>query len=523
MQPITATEQAIHTLVSKLIAADPVASEQNPLAHLSDVAVMTLVSDFFQSGVEVNSAVDPALEPNQPADDIDWFADGLLWLDYLLARIDDLIIGQLNAIIHHPRFQRLESSWRSLDSLVDCASGRHNVKIRFLDITWAEVGKDVNRALEFDQSQLFQKVYSEEYDTPGGEPYGVLIADYEITHKPNPNHRYDDIPTLERLAEVAAAAFSPILINAAPELFGLDGVYDYLTHPFSIGAVFKEQEYAKWHALRNHPDARFVGITLPRVLLRKPYTLGLEDFGGLVYDERRALRDSTNYLWGGANVAIAKVLIREYDEVGWFAHIRGAPRDQLSGGIVNQLAVDHFKVGPGETDFKPSTDVIISDEREKELADLGFIAACQCYDLPLLAFHSMPSIFRNRDFTSARVNADERVASSLQYVLCGARFAHYIKVMMRDKIGSYSRASDCAKVLQKWLNSYTVMQEDADWHLQSRYPLRKALVEVFDNPETPGEYWANILLQPHYQADSLVSDLYLTTELTGARRGQYAQ
>ncbi|PID43883.1 MAG: type VI secretion system contractile sheath large subunit [Gammaproteobacteria bacterium] len=518
MQPVTSIEQAVQSLVGKLIASDSEASQQDSLAYYTDDAVLALVADFFQTGKGSDSGVEMSPEEGRLSEK-DRFEDCLLWLDYLLSRIDDLIIGQVNAIIHHPVFQRLESSWRNLESLVDCASGRNNVKIRFLDITWAEITKDVNRAMEFDQSQLFHKVYSEEYDTPGGEPYGVLIADYEISHRPGPKHRYDDVPTLKCLSEIAGAAFSPILINASPELFGLDGAFDYLTHAFSLESVFREQEYAEWQTLRNHPDARFMGITLPRVLLRKPYTVRLDDFGGLIYDERRGLSDSSKYLWGGANMAVAKVLIREFSDIGWFSHIRGAPRDQLSGGIVNELVVDYFRVGPDETDFKPGTDVVITDERERELADQGFIAACQCYDLPLLAFHSMPSIFRNREFTSSRVNADERVASSLQYLLCGSRFAHYIKIMMRDKIGSYTRASDCASMLQKWLNGYTVMQEDADWYLQSRYPLRKALVEVFDNPEKPGEYWAEILLQPHYQADSLRSDLHLTTELTGARRG----
>ncbi len=496
------SEQAVIQLVNKLVSSQ----EHSSLSHLADEAVLVLVNQFF------GAAAVP-----EGGGERDWMDDCFCWIDYVIARIDELIIDQVNAILHHAKFQRLEASWRSLESLVDCAFGTKNIKIRFLDISWSEIGKDVNRALEFDQSQLFQKIYSEEYDTPGGEPYGVVIADYEVSHKPNPKHRYDDVPTLERLAEIASAAFSPLLINASPELFGMDEAFDYLTHPFALTPIFREQEYMKWRSLRNHPDARFLGITLPRVLVREPHTMRAEAFGGIVYDERRSLKKSSDYLWGGANIAVAKVLIREFAEVGWFAHIRGAPRDQLSGGIVHQVIVDHFGVGPRDTDYKPCTDVIITDDRERELAELGFIAACQTYDLPLMAFHSMPSIFKNRDFTSSRVNADERVASSLQYVLCGARFAHYIKVMMRDKIGSYTRASDCAKMLQKWLNNYTVMQEDADWYLQSRYPLRKAQVEVHDNQEKPGEYWANIMLQPHYQADSLVSELHLTTELAGAR------
>ncbi|ARU58820.1 type VI secretion system protein [Oleiphilus messinensis] len=441
-----------------------------------------------------------------------------LWLDRSLALIDSLITEQVNEIIHNSVFQRLEASWRSLQTLVYTSYGRKGVKVRFLDISWSEITKDVNRAVEFDQSQLFQKVYSEEFDTPGGEPYGVIVADYDVAHKPFPGHRFDDIPTLERLAEIASASFSPILLNAAPELFGLERDFDYIVQPFTLHSVFKESEYIRWNRLRDHPDARFMGITLPRVLLRAPYTVRFSGRDGFIYEERSSLSSRKQYLWGGANFALARILVREFSEAGWFAHIRGVPRDQLTGGLVNDPLVDYFQVGPTKDDHKPSVDVILTDERERELSDLGFIPICQCYDLPLLAFHSTPSIFRNRDFADASARANERVASSLQHVLCGSRFAHYIKVMIRDKIGSYTRAVDCGKMIQRWLNTYTVTQEDSDWTIQARYPLRKAVVEVKDNEEKPGSYWASIQLQPHYQADSLVSELHLTTELTSGGR-----
>jgi type VI secretion system protein ImpD len=189
----------------------------------------------------------------------------------------------------------------------------------------------------------------------------------------------------------------------------------------------------------------------------------------------------------------------------------------MSGGLVSDSVVDSFQLGV-IADYKPSVDVLIADDRERELSDMGFIPLCQCYDLPFQAFHSTPSIYKNRDFTDKHVRADERVASSLQHVLCGARFAHYIKVMIRDKIGSYTRAQDCGSMIQRWLDAYTVSQEDADWQMQARFPLRKALVSVSEIPDKPGAYWADIQLQPHYQADSLVSELHLTTELSGGGR-----
>jgi len=442
--------------------------------------------------------------------------DFWLWVNKTIAEIDNKIIGQLNAIIHHPKVIQLESSWRSLFDLVNFSLGRKNIKIRVLDINWSEISKDVNRAVEFDQSQLFQKVYSDEFDIPGGEPYGTLIADFSVSHKPSPNHRYDDVPTVERLAEIAAAAFSPLLINAAPQLFGLDD-FDLLTQPINFHDIFQESEYQAWNRLRTHSDTRFLGITLPRVLLRAPYSIKIDAIGGIRYTESSAHESKKNYVWGKANFALAKVLIREFSEVGWFSHIRGVPRDKLAGGVVPALMVDYFSTDKQPVADKPIADIIISDNKERELSELGFIPFCQCYDLAMGAFHTTPSLHKPKVYDDQQITINEKVASSLQHVLCGSRFAHYIKVMARDKIGSYVRADECTSLIQNWLNEYTVAQEDAEWQMQAKYPLRNAQVDVKESPDKPGAYWVSIDLQPHYQADNLVSELHLTTELTPPR------
>jgi len=442
--------------------------------------------------------------------------DFWLWVNKIIAEIDTKITTQLNAILHHPKVIQLESTWRSLFDLVDFSLGRKNIKIRVLDINWAEITKDVNRAAEFDQSQLFQKVYSDEFDIPGGEPYGTLIADFSVSHKPSPEHRYDDVPTVERLGEIAAASFAPLLINAAPQLFGLDD-FDQLTQPVNFHDIFQEAEYRAWNRLRTHSDARFLGITLPRTLLRTPYTIKIDTVGGIRYEESTAHASKNNYVWGNANFSLAKVLIREFSEVGWFSHIRGIPRDKLAGGVVPDLTVDYFSTDKKPIADKPIADIIISDNKERELSELGFIPFCQCYDLPMGAFHTTPSLHKPKVYDDRQVTINEKVASSLQHVLCGSRFAHYIKVMARDKIGSYVRADECASLIQNWLNEYTVAQEDAEWQMQAKYPLRNAKVDVKESPDKPGSYWVDINLQPHYQADSLVSELHLTTELTPPR------
>lgn len=442
--------------------------------------------------------------------------DFWLWVNVAIAETDKKIQNQLNEILHHPKLIELESSWRSLFDLVNFSLGRKSTKIRVFDVKWSEITKDVNRAVEFDQSQLFQKIYSDEFDIPGGEPYGTLIADFNIAHKANNEHRYDDVPTLERLAEIASASFSPLLINASPELFGLDN-FDKLTQPINFSDIFKESEYTAWNRLRAHSDTRFLGVTLPRVLLRTPYSLEIDSIGGIRYAESDASASKKHYVWGKANFALAKVLIREFSEVGWFSHIRGVHRDKFAGGVVPDLTVDFFATDKNELANKPISDVIISDNKERELSELGFIPFCQCYNLPMGAFHTTPSLHKPKIYEKREITINEKVASSLQHVLCGSRFAHYIKVMARDKIGSYVREDECTSLIQNWLNEYTVSQEDAEWQMQAKYPLRKAAVSVKENPNKPGSYWVNIDLQPHYQADSLVSELHLTTELTPPR------
>jgi type VI secretion system protein ImpD len=444
---------------------------------------------------------------------IDWDLI-VLWLQRAIAQIDNLIIKQLNNILHHEKFQDLERAWRSLFDLIIYASGRKLVKVRVLDINWSEITKDVNKSVEFDQSQLFQKIYSEEYDVPGGEPYGVIVLDFEISHKPFKGHSFNDVSTLEHLAEIGAASFSPMLINAAPELFELDS-FEQLSYPIRLRQIFAEADYIAWNRFREHPDTRFMGITLPRVILRRPYNLTVAPHGGILFSEKSALEKEDNYLWGYANFALAKVLIREFTDVGWFSHIRGMLRDHQAGGVVDSLIADFYTTDANYIAFKPVVEAVFSDERERSLSELGFIPLCQCYDVPMAVFYSTPSIHSPKTYTDRGANNNAKLSAMLQHVLCGSRFAHYIKIMTREMIGSVKRAEECQRQLQAWLNQYVTSQEDSDWYMQARYPLREASVEVKDVPDKPGSFWTAIHLRPHYQADRLVSELHLTTEVSG--------
>ncbi|WP_444993977.1 type VI secretion system contractile sheath large subunit [Aliikangiella sp. IMCC44359] len=430
-----------------------------------------------------------------------------------ISSIDHKINDQLNEIIHHPKLQKLESSWRGLEYLVKEANSAKNTKIKLLDVSWAEVVKDMSRAIEFDQSQLFQKVYSEEYGTPGGEPYGVLLGDYEISHKISKKHPYDDISTLESLAEVAAAAFTPFIAAASCELFGLDD-FSALGSPLRLEFVFAQKEYIKWRAFRNKVDSRFIGLTLPRMSMRLPYRTTPGSYKGIFFYEKTAQSDNKNCLWGNACYAFGGILLREFKNVGWFGHIRGVPRNQIGGGLVTNLVKNHFNTDPSDIIYKPFTEVIITDTLEREMSDLGFMPFCQCYDTPFAAFYSNQSVQKPPKFSSKEANINAKLSTMLQHILCASRMAHYIKVIIRDKVGSFMSASDCEAYIGKWIYKYTTGREDMDWEEQARFPLRDALVKVKEHPAKPGEYLCSIQLRPHYQLDQMISELELVTELT---------
>lgn len=423
-----------------------------------------------------------------------------------IALLDEDINLLLNQIIHHKKFQALESAWRGLWSLVIQGDGVRFFKLKLLDISWQEVTRDVDRAIEFDQSQLFQKIYSEEYGSPGGEPYGTIITDFRVSHRLAPN---DDIATLAGLASIGAAAFAPIILSTSPEIFGLDD-FSGLGLPLQLDNIFSQKEYIRWHSLREHPDSRFIGLTLPYILMRAPYRKSPGSYKGVYFEEK--LEKKSDYLWGSASYGFARVLIREFAQIGWFGHIRGVPRDRSGGGLVQNLITDTFNSDVSECGFKPVTDVVISDKLERQISILGFIPLCQCHSLPLAAFYNNPSI-QSLPPTHDVSETDTRLSGMMQHVLCASRIAHYIKVMIRDKVGSFVTAEECERYLQEWLFKYTTGNEDLEWEEQARFPLKEAQVAVNEHPEKPGQFTCIIRLAPHYQLDQLVSELELVTEL----------
>ncbi|MBS0182958.1 MAG: type VI secretion system contractile sheath large subunit [Nitrospira sp.] len=419
-----------------------------------------------------------------------------------IADIDRLLTAQLNAIMHAPEFQKLEGAWRGLHYLVMQSETSSMLKLRVLNISKKELAKDLEKAAEFDQSALFKKVYEEEYGTFGGAPYGALVGDYEFGRNPM------DIGLLEKISNVAAAAHAPFLAAADPGLMGLESFTD-LPNPRDLAKKFETPDYAKWKSFRESEDSRYVGLTLPRVLMRLPYgpdTVPVETFN---FKEDVDGTDHSKYLWGNAAYAMATRLTDSFAKYGWCATIRGVE----GGGKVEGLPTHTFSTDDGEIAMKCPTEIAITDRREKELADLGFIPLVHCKGTDYAAFFGAQSSQKPKKYDTDAANANARLSTQLQYLFAMSRFAHYLKAIMRDKIGSFMTRKECEVYLNRWISNYVVSSEDAGMELKAKHPLKEARVEVADIPGKPGCYRAVCFLKPHFQLDELTISLRLVAEL----------
>ena len=424
-------------------------------------------------------------------------------LDARVAELDRMISAQLSAVMHAPEFQKLERSWTGLRYLVSNSSTSATQQIRMMNATKKELVKNFQSALEFDQSVMFKKVYEEEFGTFGGAPYGTLIGDFEITRQP------EDIYFLEQMSHVAAASHAPFITAASPELFGIE-TYSDLGKPRDLAKVFDTAEYAKWKAFRESEDARYVGITLPRFLGRLPFNpadgMTVEGFN---FVEDVDGTDHQKYLWCNAAYAFATKLTAAFEDFGWCAAIRGVE----GGGLVSDLPSHTFKTDEGEVALKCPTELAVTDRREKELSDLGFISLVHCKNTAYAAFFGAQSAQKARKYANEAANANAVLSSQLQYIFAVSRIAHYMKAMMRDKIGSFSAASSVEEFLNRWLTQYVLLDDNASQEQKAQFPLREASVQVSEVPGRPGVYRAVSFLRPHFQLDELSVSLRLVAEL----------
>jgi type VI secretion system ImpC/EvpB family protein len=431
-----------------------------------------------------------------------------------VARIDELLNNQLNAILHHAAFQKLEAAWRGLKFLVDSVPEGANVKVRMLNVSWKEVVRDQERAIEFDQSQLFRKVYNDEFGMPGGEPFGMLVGNYDVCHRPYPDHPTDDLSALRGVAGVAAAAFAPFVCGIDPRFLELDSFAE-LEMPLDLERTFDQLDYLKWRAFREIEDARFVGLALPRVVYRRPYGDVPGATHGFNFREDASAADRSGYLWGSPVFAMASCAVRAFAETNWLADLRGIRPDAVNGGRVVGLPAIGYGTGSAETP-RSVTDAHLTDLREKELSDLGFIPLCHVPGTAEAAFYTTPSAQKPPTFAEATATANARLSAMLHYVLCASRFAHYLKVMIRDQVGSFASAGEIEDRLGKWLSGFVIGNDDASSEQRAKYPLREANVRVREMEGKPGSFQCVVYLRPHFQLDQLSAGIRLTTQLTTA-------
>jgi len=434
-------------------------------------------------------------------------------LDRDITTIDALIGVQLDAILHHPRVRRLEGSWRGLAWLTGGVDAGSKVKVKVLNLSWADLCRDLERAAEFDQSHTFRRIYEDEFGTPGGEPFGVLAIDHEVRHRPAAGAPTDDISALASLGGVAAAAFAPVVLAASPALLQVDG-FEELAMVADPAAPLRGAEYERWRSLARRDDSRFVGVALPRLLAREPWTDDPGRADGFRY--REYAPDVQSRVWMSASFGFAAVVARAFAKYGWPADVRGAESDRLGGGIVSGLAAEPFHTDPDHVWVRPSLDVVLTDRQERSLVDVGLIPLTALPFAEEAVFGSAGSLQAPARFlgrTAAAADANARLSAQLNSMLCVSRFAHCLKMRGREMVGSFRTAGEIERQLQDWLSGYVNVSESAGPELRAKYPLVDASVSVRELPSKPGVFGCVIHLQPQFQLEGVSAAFRLVTEL----------
>jgi type VI secretion system protein ImpC len=419
-----------------------------------------------------------------------------------IAQIDALVSAQLNEVMHHPEMQKLEATWRGLKYLLSQSETSEMLRIKILNVSKKELWKDLDSANEFDQSALFKKVHDEGYGVFGGAPFSALLGDYEF------GRGGQDIDLLEKISGVAAAAHAPFMTAASADMFNLES-FSQLDAPRALSSTFDSTEYAKWKAFRQTEDSRYVALTCPRILMREPYGTATKPVEAFDYEEAVDGRNHDHYLWGNAAWALGARVTTAFAQYGWCAMIRGVE----SGGLVDGLPVHNFRTDSGDIAMKCPTEAQITDRREKELADLGFAALVHQKDTPNACFFSVQSAQKPKLYSTDAATANSRISAQLPYIFAVSRFAHYLKVMMRDKLGGYMSKADAQLYLNNWIANYVVGNDTAPVEVKAKRPLREARIDVSEMPGKPGAYRAVAFLRPHFQLDELSVSMRLVAEL----------
>lgn len=454
-------------------------------------AVSTLVTEALKDGSTIKGDVIDTIEE-------------------MIARIDQKLTAQMNAIIHAKEFQQIESAWRGLKYLVYNSETDSNLKIRVMNVSKNELYRTLRLYpdAKWDQSPLFKQIYEYEFGQLGGQPFGCLIGDYHFSHLPT------DVQLLRDLSKIAGSAHAPFIAGADPTLMGMDS-WNELSNPRDIGKVFDTPEYAAWKGLRDQDNSRYVGLCMPRVLARLPYGAKSEPVEEFAFEEDTDGHKGENYGWMNAAYAMAVNINRAFKEYGWCTRIRGVE----SGGEVMNLPTHVFPTDDGGVDLKCPTEIAISDRREHELAKNGLIPLIHRKNTDKAAFIGAQSLYRPKKYFGEKgvdATASDNLSARLPYMFAVSRFAHYLKCMVRDKIGSMKEKDELTRWLQSWINEYVdanpALSNEAT---KARKPLAAASVEVIPNEENPGYYNARFMLRPHYQLEGMDIGLSLVSRLPG--------
>jgi type VI secretion system protein ImpC len=426
-----------------------------------------------------------------------------------ITAIDATVSKQLAAIMHTPEFQKLEGTWRGLSYLVMNSETSEMLKIRVFNCSKKELQKDLEKAIEFDQSEMFKKIYESEFGMPGGAPYGSLIGDFEFTNHP------DDIGILKNISGVAAAAFCPFISAASPELFGFNK-WTELSKPRDLSKIFDTVEYTSWKSFRDSEDSRFVTLTMPRTLARLPYganTKPIEEFDfeevPLGRDKKSVTVNHDKYCWMSTAYVMGAKLTDCFAKYGWCTAIRGAE----GGGKVEGLPAHVFQADDGDMDLKCPTEIAITDRREAELSKLGFLPLCHYKETDYAVFFGAQTTQKAKKYDRPAATANAEISARLPYIMATSRFAHYLKVIARDKIGSFMEREDCEKWLDRWIHNYVAADKSPSQEVKARYPLAEAKVEVKEIPGKPGSYNAIAWMRPWLQLEELTTSMRMVARI----------
>jgi type VI secretion system protein ImpC len=436
--------------------------------------------------------------------------DAVKSIEAMIAALDKKLSEQLNLIMHHEDFKALESAWRGLYHLVSNTETDETLKIRVLNISKKDLGKQIKKykGTAWDQSPLFKKLYEEEFGMPGGQPFGAIIGDYYFDHTP------PDVEILSGMGQIAAAAHAPFISAAAPNLMNMDS-WRQLGDPRDLTKIFQTPEYAAWRSLRQSEDARYLGLTTPRFLARLPYgskTSPVEEFD---FEEETEGGDSGKYVWNNAAYAMGTNITRAFKMYGWCSRIRGAE----SGGMVEGLPCHTFPTDDGGVDMKCPTEIAITDRREAELAKNGLMPLSHWKNTDYAVFVGAQSLQQPAVYDDPDATANANLAARMPYLFATCRFAHYLKCIVRDKIGSFKERGDMEAWLNKWISKYVTADPNATEEQKAKYPLAAAEVEVKEVEGNPGYYSSKFFLRPHYQLEGLTISLRLVSKLPSAKKG----